>query len=218
MKGCRVGVKQDADKSRKGAAIIDWRDFTEDSLPPMLSSAVQTFVAHGYHGTSIRTLAAAANMSVAGLYHHFASKQSIIVAIMDHAMDELWQRSRSALAEAGADRSEQLGLLIECLALFHAHRKQLAFLASTEMRSLDPESLDRHIVARDRQERLLVDLLREGGNEGAFESDDPCQVARALTTMCTGISQWFDAAGPLSAASVAAAYVRYAQRVVLRRA
>lgn len=193
---------------------MDWRDYADDSLPPLLRSAVQTFVAHGYHGTSTRTLAAAANISVPGLYHHFASKQAIIEAIMDHAMDDLWRRSTAALAEAGDDIALQLELLIECLAQFHAHRKELAFLASTELRSLEPDVRERHIAARDRQEQLLVKILHTGEKRGIFDADDPAQVARALTTMCTGVSQWFNADGPLTAADIADDYVRYAQRIV----
>ncbi len=192
----------------------DWRDFSVDALPPLLRAATQAFVEHGYHGTTTRTLAAAAGISVPGLYHHFASKHAIIVAIMDRAMDDLWRRSLAAHAEAGADLPRQLQLHIECLALFHAHRKELAFLASTELRSLDPEARARHIAARDRQERLLIDILRTGASTGAFSGDDPAQSARALITMCTGISQWFSAAGPLSAGAIAADYVRYAQRLV----
>ena len=198
----------------QSAGQMNWRDFDEDSLPPLLRSAVQSFVTHGYHGTSTRTLAAAAGISVPGLYHHFASKQAIIVAIMDHAMDDLWRRSIAAQAEAGSDCEQQLRLHIECLALFHAHRKELAFLAASELRSVEPEGLARHIAARDRQERLLVEILRAGTAHGTFDAPDPRQIARALTTMCTGISQWFDAAGPLSPSEIAADYVRYAQRIV----
>ena len=175
------------------------------STPQRLAAAI---------ASNVRTLAAAAGISVPGLYHHFASKQAIIVAIMDHAMADLWRRSIAAQAEAGSDLEQQLRLHIECLALFHAHRKELAFLAASELRSVEPEGLARHIAARDRQERLLVEILRAGAAHGAFRAPDPRQVARALTTMCTGISQWFDAAGPLSASAIAADYVRYAQRIV----
>lgn len=198
------------------AVQVDWRNFDDDSLPPLLRSAVQTFVTHGYHGTTTRTLAAAANMSVPGLYHHFASKQAIIVAIMDYAMDDLWCRSSAAQAEAGPDLERQLALHIECLALFHAHRKELAFLAATELRSLEPDARAQHIAARDRQERLLVEILAEGAEHSVFDAADPRQVARALITMCTGVSQWFDATGPLSAAAIAEDYMRFAHRIVRR--
>jgi len=198
----------------ESAEQLNWRDFDNDSLPPLLSAAVQTFVTHGYHGTTTRTLAASAGMSVPGLYHHFASKQAIIVAIMDYAMDDLWRRSIAAQAEAGPDFEQQLALHIECLALFHAYRKELAFLAATELRSLEPEARSRHIAARDRQERMLVEVLRAGVDQRVFRTTDPHQVARALITMCTGISQWFDAAGPLSASAIAKDYVDYARRIV----
>jgi len=198
------------------AGELDWRDFSEDSLPPLLRSAVHSFVAHGYHGTSTRALAAAAGLSLPGLYYHFPSKHAIIVAVMDCAMQELWQRSMAAHAEAGDDAMRALQLHIECLALFHAHRKELAFLASTELRSLAPAAQNLHIAARDRQEHLLIDVLQLGAEQNAFDVADPAQLARALITMCTGISQWFSPTGPLSATAIAQDYVLYAQRLVGR--
>lgn len=195
---------------------LDWRDFRVDAMPPLLRSAVDTFVKHGYHGTSTRTLAAAAGMSVPGLYHHYPSKQTLIVAIMERAMAELRSRSQAALREAGSNPDRQLALHIECLALFHAHRKELALLAATEMRSLEPDARTRHLRARDTQELLLVTILRAGQVSGAFEPGNAAQMTRAMTTMCTGISQWFSPAGTLSAAEIAADYVDYAQRMVRR--
>ncbi|UNK71490.1 TetR/AcrR family transcriptional regulator [Microbacterium sp. H1-D42] len=191
----------------------DWRDFSGDPLSPLLRSATQTFVARGYHGTTTRMLAAAAGMSVPGLYHHFASKQALIVAIMDAAMIELRERSLGALTEAGDDAGAQLDLHIECLALFHAHRRELALLASTELRSLDPTERDHHIAARDAQERMLVDILQRGVDQGVFTVDDARQLARALATMSTGISQWYSPAGPLTPADIAASYIAYARRL-----
>lgn len=190
-----------------------WRRFSEEPLSPLLRSATQTFVARGYHGTTTRMLAAAAGMSVPGLYHHFPSKQALIVAIMDAAMNELRERSLGAMAEAGDDPRAQLDLHMECLVLFHAHRRELALLASTELRSLDPQERDHHIAARDAQERMLVDILSRGVERGEFTVDDPRQLARALATMSTGISQWYSPAGPLTPSDIAKAYVAYARRL-----
>lgn len=195
---------------------FDWRDFSVDSMSPLLRSAVQTFEAQGYHGTSTRVLAAAAGLSLPGLYYHFASKHAIIVAIMDRAMDDLWQRSMAAHAEAGDDVELQLRLHIECLTLFHAHRKELAFLASTELRSLDPDAQERHIALRDRQEHLLIDIIETGVGQAVFDVKSPARLARALITMCTGVSQWFRIDGPLPPSSIAGDYIQYAQRLVGR--
>src|ERR1700728_44196 len=129
------------------SANSNWRDFTDPTVPPLLQKALAEFVKHGYHGTSIRMLASNVGISVAGLYHHYPSKQAIIVQIMELAMADLYERSLGALEEAGEVIEERFRLHVECLVLFHAHRADLAFVAATEIRALEPEARQRHIAS-----------------------------------------------------------------------
>lgn len=152
----------------------------------------------GYHGTTIRQIAASAGLSVPGLYHHYPSKQALLVAIVQEAMRDLWARSVAALEEAGDDLARRLDLLVECLVLFHANRRELAFLASSEIRSLESAARDAHIAARDRQQRLMDDIIQKGVDTSAFSAPYPREVSRAVVTMCTGVSQWYRPDGKLT--------------------
>lgn len=49
----------------------------------ILERAVEAFGRVGYHATSMRELAAACNLSQAGLLHHFPNKESLLIAIVD---------------------------------------------------------------------------------------------------------------------------------------
>jgi AcrR family transcriptional regulator len=194
-------------------APLDWRAFPGDPLPPILRGAQTCFVDHGYHGTTIREVAAATGLSVPGLYHHYKSKQSLLVAICQVGMGDLWERSQAALAEAGNDLVRRLDLLVECLVLFHAHRRELAFIASAEIRGLEPEARDAHIAARDRQQRLMDAIVESGVAAGLFTNPFRREASRAVVTMCTGVSQWYRPDGGLSATELAEQY-----RVVARMA
>lgn len=191
-----------------------WRQFGEPALPAILDAALMTFVQHGYHGTTIRQLAAAAGLSVPGLYHHFPSKQALLVAICEKAMADLWWRSLAALDEAGDDVTDRLDALIECLVLFHAHRPELAFIAANEIRSLQADARDAHIAARDRQQRLMDDIIGTGTSQGVFSTPYPVQTSRAVVTMCTGVAQWFRAGGELTPTALADEYVVMARMTV----
>lgn len=193
------------------AVALDWRGFSVDPLPPILRCAQNCFVDQGYHGTTIREVAAAAGLSVPGLYHHYKSKQALLVAICEAGMRDLWERSQAALAEGGDDLVRQLDLLVECLVLFHAHRRELAFIASAEIRGLERTARRAHIAARDRQQRLMDTIVDTGVANGLFTSPFPREVSRALVTMCTGVSQWYRPEGELSPAQLAEQY-----RVVAR--
>ena len=49
----------------------------------ILSAAVELFMSHGFAGTSMDNLAAAANVSKATLYSHFADKSTLYRAIIE---------------------------------------------------------------------------------------------------------------------------------------
>ena len=115
----------------------DWRRFPPIELDAPLAAALAAFLEVGYHGATIRDIAQRAGLSVPGLYHHYASKQEMLVAILDLTMDDLQTRMLAARAE-GADPVARFALLVECLALFHTHRRELGFVGASEMRSRDP--------------------------------------------------------------------------------
>jgi len=55
----------------------------EATRQAILTAAERLFVAHGYNGTSLRQIAAAAgSIAVGGIYNHFASKQDIFRALL----------------------------------------------------------------------------------------------------------------------------------------
>ncbi|WP_237687085.1 TetR/AcrR family transcriptional regulator [Arthrobacter sunyaminii] len=192
---------------RSAAAGMDWRNYSEQELPPVLAAALACFVEQGYHGTTIREVAGRAGLSVPGIYHHYSSKHALLEGIVQRAMTDLYQRSEAALAEAGPGVEERFRLLIECLVLFHAHRSEHAFIAASEIRSLQDDARAAHIAARDRQQLLLTGVVNDGVSAGVFATPYPAESARAVITMCTGVAQWYRSAGELSPEDLAARYV-----------
>lgn len=50
----------------------------------IIERAIDAFGKTGYHGTSMREIATACGLSQAGLLHHFASKEAILLAIVEY--------------------------------------------------------------------------------------------------------------------------------------
>ncbi|MFW0768790.1 TetR/AcrR family transcriptional regulator [Arthrobacter koreensis] len=209
-------AKAAAQEPAPGSAPLPsgWRNYDMDALPPMLASALECFMEHGYHGTTIRQLAARTGLSVPGLYHYYPSKQALLVAIASHAMNDLWIRSEQAIAEAGGNLSRRFDLLVECLVLFHARRRGQAFIAFSEIRSLEPDARAAHIAARDRQQRLMDTILEEGTAAGIFSAPHPREAGTAVVTMCTGVAQWFRLDGELTPEQLAERYRTIARMAV----
>ncbi len=204
----------------RGPAVVggeqapgDWRDFPPLRLDAALTGALSSFVEFGYHGASMRTIAERAGLSVPGLYHYYPSKQEMLVALLDLTMHDLRVRTVAALAQ-GRGVVDRFALVVECLALFHTHRRELGFVGASEMRSLEPAARARVAALRVDEQRVVDEVVRAGVAAGVFATPHPHDAARAVVTMCTALSQWFRADGPASAEQVAQQYVVFALDLV----
>lgn len=76
----------------------------------VLDAAESLFLEHGFHGTSMDELGAAAGISGPGLYRHYPSKDALLMAVLDR----IWDTLAPAIAEAQAlPPSEALEVLLE---------------------------------------------------------------------------------------------------------
>lgn len=196
-----------------GPLLADWRTFPPLLMDQALRGALSAFLEFGYHGATMRLIAERANISVAGLYHYYASKHDMLVALLDLTMTDLHLRA-SAARQQGRDPVERFALLVECLALYHTHRRELGFVGASEMRSLAPEARRRVANARREMQRMVDQEVEAAVRSGDFRTTRPREAARAVVTMCTALPQWFRDTGPASAEQIAAQYVVFALDLV----
>ncbi|MFS3128069.1 TetR family transcriptional regulator [Nocardioides sp. Bht2] len=185
----------------------DWRSFATLELDPALDAALRLFVQHGFAATTMREIAATAGLSVAGIYHHYESKHRLLEAGLDLTMSELDWRVRAARDEGGT-AAQQFARMVEALALFHAHRPDLAFIGASEMRSFHGDAAVR--IRQQRNElQYLIDARAEAAiADGTFTTPNPRPALRAISTMCTSLPQWFRPDGELSTAQIAHEFAR----------
>ena len=201
----------EADASR------NWREFPPLALDPVLSAAIDSFVETGYHGATVRAIAERAGMSVPGVYHHYRDKQELLVRALDLTMDELHWRIPAAGTQ-GATAALRLAHTVEALALFHTHRRELAFIGASEMRSLTPANRQRIAGSRNEIQYLLDEVIDAALAESDLPREDARTAGRAVATMCTALPQWFRLDGPTSPEHIATRYAEFALRLLgLRR-
>lgn len=186
-----------------------WRHSQPLAIDRPLQGAMDCFVQYGYHGTSIREIAKRAGLSVPGVYHHYASKASMLVALLDLTMNELIARCEAARSE-GATASERFGLLVAALTVHHADRRELSFIGGSEVRSLTPSERRRHTSMRRQVQEMLEAETTQAVSDGHFLTPIPQPTARAIIAICRAIPDWFSPSGPLKAEDLAAMYVRLA--------
>ncbi|MDO3648312.1 TetR family transcriptional regulator [Nocardia mangyaensis] len=186
-----------------------WREFPTLDIDPVLAAAIASFVETGYHGATMRSIAQRAGMSVPGVYHHYRDKQQLLVRALDLTMDELHHRVRTARVDAGTGRDRVIRT-VEALALFHTHRRELAFIGASEMRSLEPANRRRITNSRNEIQYLLDADIDAALTEARLPTDHARAAGRAIATMCTALPQWFRLDGPASPEQIATEYADFA--------
>lgn len=167
----------------------DWRTFEPMRLHPVQAAAVEVFTVYGYHAATVRMIADRSGTSLASVYHRATNKQGLLIELLRMAMAELTSRCEAARDDADSHSGRgQLINLVECLVLFHVHRRELGFVATSEERSLEPAARDELRAARTHVREMVGDAVREL-NPGR-QADDPATdvVARAIVTMCVAVA------------------------------
>jgi AcrR family transcriptional regulator len=118
----------------------------ETRYDDILDATVGVLARRGFHQASIREIARAADLSLAGLYHYVRGKDELVFLALARALDDLVTALDQALVEA---RTPELKLL----ALIRTHL-EFAFTRAAEMKIINrdydllPEPRRADIVAR----------------------------------------------------------------------
>lgn len=117
----------------------------------ILDAAAGLFLERGFHGTSIDEVGAAAGISGPGVYRHVASKDALLMAVLDR----LWSNGFGPAVRAAAEappRAALAGLIDAHVDLAIGQASALVLLV-TELRHLPTEYQDRAL----RNHRRYVD-------------------------------------------------------------
>jgi AcrR family transcriptional regulator len=182
----------------------------------ILAASIAVLSERGYHGTSVRDIAERAGLSTAALYHHFASKQEVLVTIMDRGIEELLRRTRAAVA-ATDEPVGRLRSIVDVHVLFHLADQRGTLLGTSELRGLDEPHRGVHIGKRLAQQRIFDQTVADGVRAGVFHTAYPKEAARAIVVMCTGVASWYRPDGPLTRSEVAGRYQELALDLAGRR-
>jgi AcrR family transcriptional regulator len=169
-------------------------------------AAIELFARRGYHATSMRTLAAAARVQPAAIYHWYPNKEAILVGLQDDFMDRLTERVEAAIARQ--DRPAlRLAAAVREHVVFHGVHRLAAFVTDSEIRALTETPRAALIDRRDAYQAIFSELIRDGIRDGSLRSSDAMVATYAILLQCTGVALWFDPEGPLKLEQVAELHV-----------
>ncbi|GAA4878258.1 TetR family transcriptional regulator [Actinomycetospora straminea] len=177
-------------------------------------AARESFAERGYHGTSIRDIAARAGLSLSALYHWHAGKQELLTALVEESTEEYFRRCDEALRDAGDDPAARLGALVRATIEYRVSRQVESTIAASEWRNLDPANRERLDALRAAASKLWADLVDEGVARGVFHCEHPDDARRAVVAACNAIAQWYEPDGGLGVPELVERYTAIAQRIV----
>jgi AcrR family transcriptional regulator len=160
----------------------------------LIAAATEVFAENGYAGANLDAIGERAGVTKGGVYFHFAGKEELFFATLDHWRD---QRRRALEIAVEADVGAGIALqkfLAACLE-FHFREPQSAHLLrvlATELRGRFTAKLRED----DRQEQRwlrgrLRELLLQGTRDGTLFVEDPAEAGFLLAAAVFGVlEQW----------------------------
>jgi Transcriptional regulator len=171
----------------------------------ILEAAAQVFRQKGFHGASMQDIAEAVNLQKASLYHHVSSKQEILLALLDRALELLLERV-SAISSQPIPADQKLSQMIRAYLQILAENTDLSAVLLFEHRSLERKQHARHVPNRDKFEALWREVLVEGVTSNLFKCDDPALTTRAILGILNWTITWYRPDGELAITQIADQY------------
>ncbi|MBL0887927.1 TetR/AcrR family transcriptional regulator [Myceligenerans indicum] len=192
----------------------------------LLDVAVATFIERGYDATSIATLADRLGLSKSAIYHHFPSKERILGAALDEALDALeaalppaaptedGPAANHPAAHRPAARTDDDGALpgrgssrrLEQVLreAVHVLVDRLPYVTLL-LRVRGNTDTERAALARRRAfDRQVTALIESAQHSGELRTDlDPRVAERLIFGMINSIVEWYRPGGRESAHSLA---------------
>jgi AcrR family transcriptional regulator len=173
-------------------------DEHRDRRRTILETAARLICERGYEGTSIQDIAAACQLTKAGLYHHIRSKEHLLLEIMNYGMDIFEDQVLTPVLPI-LDPLERLTTCMERNILLVAEeRSKEVTIILHEHNTLTGEARA-HIDARKkRYVRLLEASFAEAMREGRIRPVNPKVAAFSFLGMVLWTYKWFRNGGSIS--------------------
>ena len=174
---------------------------SEDRTAEICLTAAQVICEKGYDATSMNDIAAAVNLTKAGLYYYTSGKQDLLYRIIDYAMGLIEKIAHDC--EQIEDPDERLKQIIHRHVMTTVDGGGAITILANEMNALSPEQ---NAEIRERKRRFLT-LTRTTLNElqDAGRLNDLVPDIAALNIFATihGIPRWYNPGGKMPSSQIA---------------
>ncbi len=146
----------------------------------IVQAAEPLFVKKGFHETSIREIADAANMSMGLIYKYISSKDDILFLTYKKFHDQYFGALSNLTIQKAKNPIEKIKISMETmLNLFQRDRKKYLFLY-TESKFLNPLALKAVLAMETRMLQHFQNIIEEGVQKGLIGVKEPLMAASMI--------------------------------------
>ena len=168
----------------------------------VLRRAIELFNEQGYDGTSMGDLARELGFSKSAIYHHVPSKEHLLAAALDEALDGLSLAIDDAVETEALSSYARLQTAVRSsVEVLVAHLPAVTLLLRVRGNSeVELAALSRRRELDDR----LAELVRTAVDDGHLRGDVPPElISRLLFGMVNSLVEWYRPDGPVSVEELA---------------
>jgi TetR/AcrR family transcriptional regulator, cholesterol catabolism regulator len=132
----------------------------DEKLQRILKTSAKIFAEKGYHRTSVRDIARATKMSLAGLYYYFSTKEELLYLIQERCFVTLLHRWGQA-ANSNMDARTRIRAFAENHLSFFLHNMHEMKVMAHEDESLTGAFNEKILVLKRRYVKVVMDLIAE---------------------------------------------------------
>lgn len=162
----------------------------DEKLQRILKISAKIFAEKGFHRTSVRDIARATKMSLAGLYYYFTTKEELLYLIQERCFVTLLQRWERATTP-DLDVRVRIRVFAENHLSFFCHNMHEMKVMAHEDESLTGEFQVKILVLKRRYVKVLMDLIRELQDQVDGKGLDLRTATFSLFGMMNWIYTWY---------------------------
>jgi AcrR family transcriptional regulator len=181
----------------------------------ILKSAAAAFRTRGYHATSVDDIAQTLRMTKGSLYYYFKNKEEILYVCHDHTLDLLLRALKDIQASEDSPQAKLRSVVIAFVMLMTEELHGTAAV-TLDLKELSPPLRRKITAKRDRFDRAVRRIIRQGIDEGVFRSIDVKFTTFAIMGGINWIPHWFDPSGKADARAIGVAFAEFFVAGLLR--
>ena len=161
---------------------------SKDTRTNLMDAAIEQFAQNGYDATSVAQICQTAGVSKGAFYHHFPSKQTLFLDLLDNwlnLLDEQFTLIRSQASSIPEALQVMTSLTGE---IYRSAGGNLPmFLEFWDQARHNPEVWASVIHPYRRYQQYFAGMIQEGIDEGSIKPVDPLMTAQVMVALAVGL-------------------------------